>query len=210
MNFLKKSVCVSMVAAIALTCCVSMASAEKKAVKVEKPTTKVEKSAEKPHEFQLPKPTAEHQWLQQLVGKWSTDVEAFDPSTKAMVKSKGSNTIEPVGGFWIVDKIDGTMMNQPFKGVMTTGYDEKSQKFVSTWVDSVSGKLWQYDGQLDDAKKVLTFQTEGECPMQPGKLVKFKDEIELKDPDHLTYTSYMQDEKGEWSKMMTSESTRQK
>lgn len=189
MNFLKKPACLSMLAAIALTCCISTVRAEEK-------------------EPQLPKPTAEHQWLQQLVGKWDANVEAFDPATKALVKSKGTNNIESLGGFWITNEVSGNMMNQPFKGLMTTGYDDKSDKFVSTWVDSMTAKLWQSEGTLDASKKVLTLQAEGECPMQPGKMVKMKDQIEVKDPNHVTYTSFMQDEKGEWIKVMTSEATR--
>ena len=48
-----------------------------------------------------------------------------------------------------------------FSSVLTLGYDPDKKSFVGTSVDSVTPYLWTITGQLDDAKNVLTLETEG-------------------------------------------------
>lgn len=50
---------------------------------------------------------------------------------------------------------------------------------------------------------MLTLEGEGLCPSAPGKMVKFKDTMELKTKDHRVFTSTMQDESGKWVTGMT-------
>lgn len=157
-----------------------------------------------------PLPVKEHAWLQQLVGEWEADTEAFmspDP-TQPPAKMKGTESVKPLGGFWTVSEIKSTMMDQPFTGIMTLGYNPETKKYVGTWVDSMTGKLWEYEGTTDAAGKVLTLESEGACPLQPGKVIKFRDIIEVKDKDHKLFTSTMQGEDGKWITIMTSTSQR--
>jgi hypothetical protein len=72
----------------------------------------------------------------------------------------------------------------------------------------MTGKLWEYEGMLDDSQKVLTLETEGVCPMNPGKVSKFKEVLELNDANHKTYTSSIMGEDGKWMTMFTSHSKR--
>jgi hypothetical protein len=157
---------------------------------------------------QCPKATPAHAWLKQMVGQWSSQSEAyFDPSQPAE-KSKGTEVVKALGDFWIVNEVKSTMMGKPFAGNMTMGYDQTKQKYVGTWVDSMTGKLWMYEGNVDATGKVLTLESEGECPMTPGKMIRFKDVTVMQDKNHKTYTSAMMNEKGEWVTIMTSKATR--
>ena len=149
----------------------------------------------------MPKPTAEHAWLQQMVGQWQTTTEAVMEPGKAPITSKGSELVKDLGGFWVVGNSQGTMMNKPFMGMMTLGFDDSKKQYIGTWVDNCTGKLWNYTGKKEG--NTLTLESEGECPMNPGKQTSFKDVVELKSPDHRVMTSYMLGEKGEWVKMMT-------
>ena len=151
----------------------------------------------------MPPPAREHEWLMQLVGEWEAQVEmTMDPSQPAM-KSQGTETVRPVGGFWTVAKYKGTMMDKPFSGVFTLGYAPEKQKYVGTWIDSMSSRLWSYEGTVDEAGKVLTLSAEGPCPSSPGKLMKFKDTMELVDKDHRVFTSAVQGDDGKWTTGLT-------
>jgi hypothetical protein len=65
--------------------------------------------------------------------------------------------------------------------------------------------LWWYDGELDSAQKVLTLNAEGPSMDGSGKIVKYKDVIEVKSDDHRIMTSQMQGEDGVWREMMRCE-----
>jgi hypothetical protein len=155
----------------------------------------------------MPKPSSEHAWLQQFVGEWEADVESYTEPGKPPVKSKGTEVVRPIGGFWILSENDGTMMGQPFKGIMAMGYDANKKKFVGNWMDSMTGTLWQYEGSVDPSGKVLTLESEGMCPMM-GKRVRFKDVTELVDQNTKRMTSSMLGEDGTWVTMLTINSQR--
>lgn len=159
---------------------------------------------------EMPKPTAQHEWLQQFVGEWESETEAHMEPGKPAVRAKGTEIVRPLGEFWTVSEVKSTMMDKPFTGNLTLGYDADKKKYVGTWVDSMTGHLWNYEGAVDDSGKVLTLETEGACPMRPGKLTKFKEVIEMKDKDHKVFSSAMQGDDGQWVTMMTSQATRKK
>jgi hypothetical protein len=149
----------------------------------------------------FPQPTPQHQWLQQLVGQWDAEVHLFMEGQEPVVSS-GSLHVRPVGAFWTVGEHQGQFLGQPFTGLQTLGYDPERQKYVGTWVDSVSGYLWTYEGALNEAGSVLTLATEGPCPARPGQLSEFKEVIEVKSKDHQVFTSSIKNEDGEWTTNM--------
>jgi hypothetical protein len=157
--------------------------------------------AEEAPEF--PKPEQEHEWLQQLVGEWESDVEMFIEPGKPPLKSKGTESVRAIGGFWTLAENKGEAFGQPFTGLLTLGYDATKKRYVGTWVDSMTGYLWTYEGTVDATGKVLTLETQGPCPDAPGKLSQFKEVLALKSKDHKVFSSSIQGEDGKWTTMMT-------
>lgn len=158
-------------------------------------------AAETPAIPEMPQPTAQHQWLQQLSGEWNTQVTMYMPGQPPM-SSEGEAKTRSVGGFWAVSKVAGLMMGAPFEGLQTIGFDAEKQEFVGSWVDSFSSHMWLHRGQLNNARTKLTLECKGPCPLRPGELVSFREVMEVKDADHLAFTSYVQDENGKWEKGM--------
>ena len=154
------------------------------------------------------KPGPEQAWLNHFVGEWRTENEMSMMPGQPPVKTTGSESVTTVGDFWIIAEHEGTMMDRPFEGVLTLGYDNNQKQYVGTWVDNMKGKMWQYEGTLDKDGKTLTLRSEGACPLRPGKISQFKEVIEIHDNNHRTFTSYVMDDEGQWMKMMTSHSFR--
>jgi hypothetical protein len=152
----------------------------------------------------LPGPAKEHEWLQQLVGEWDSESEMIMEPGAPPQKSKGTESVRAIGGFWVMAENKGDVLGTPVTGILTLGYDAQKQKYVGTWVDSMTGYLWTYEGTLDEAGKVLTLETEGPNFTGAGT-ARFKDVIEVKSKDHKVLTSSMQGEDGEWVTFMTAQ-----
>jgi hypothetical protein len=146
----------------------------------------------------------EHEWLQQLVGEWTYESECSMEPGKPPEKFKGSENVRSIDGLWVLCESRGEMPGGDMATmVMTLGYDPQKQRFVGTWVGSMMTQLWVYDGSLDAAEKVLTLNSEGPSCTGDGKLVKYKDVIEIKNEDYRVLTSHMLGEDGEWYPFMT-------
>ena len=158
---------------------------------------------------EMPQPQKEHQWLQKFVGQWNTESEIQMPGQEPM-KIAGSEKVRSLGGFWIVSNLKCDIPGQPMNGVMTVGYDPKTEKFVGTWIDSMGSHLWKYEGELDEAASRLTLESEGPCPMEGGKIRTMRDVIEFQDDDARTLTSYVQGDDGQWTSFMKMTATRKK
>jgi hypothetical protein len=161
-------------------------------------------------EMKKPAPEKEHAWLKQLTGRWDVEIEATMKPGAPPTKMKGAETSRMVGDFWYFGENTGTMMNEPFVGLITVGYGPQQKKFVGTWVDNMSDYMWKYEGSLDAGGKSLTLNTEGPCPMLGGRITKFKEVIEVKDADHKVFTSSYVGDDGKWTTVMTATSTRKK
>lgn len=155
----------------------------------------------------MPAPQKEHEWLKQLEGEWVTEAEMVMEPGKPPVKSKGTESIRSLGGFWSMAEMKGDCLGVPVTGVMTIGYDAQKKKYVGTWVCSMCDWLCKYEGTADGP--VLTLETEGPNPTT-GKLVKMRDVIEIKDKDHKVLSSSMLGENGKWVTFMTMHSRRKK
>jgi hypothetical protein len=151
-----------------------------------------------------PKPQREHQWLQKLVGEWTSELEAQMEPGKPAEKCMGTESVRSLGGLWILADGRGKMPDgSPVTTLMTLGYDPQRQRFVGTFIGSMMTNLWVYEGTLDAAGKVLTLDTEGPSMAGDAKLTKYKDAMEILSDDHRVLTSRMLGDDGKWHQFMT-------
>lgn len=158
-------------------------------------------------------PQEEHQWLQQLVGEWTTEAQ-MEMGAEPGEACKGTESVRSLGGLWILAEGKGEM---PGGGtatmLMTLGYDPAKKRYVGTWVASMMTHLWLYDGELDASGTVLTLNAEGpdmSPGAAPGKLAKYKDVIAIKGADHRILTSHYLGDDGKWQQFMTAHYRRRK
>jgi hypothetical protein len=164
---------------------------------------------DKPAMPPMPKPEKEHAWLEQLAGEWDSEAEMTEPG-KPPAKCKGTESARRIGGFWLQAESRMIFGEQTMTGILTLGYDAQAKKYVGTWIDSMTGYMWKYEGTVDAGGKVLTLNTEGPRPDMPGKLSKFRETIEIKDKDHKVFSSSILGEDGKWTTFVTVRSTRKK
>lgn len=156
-------------------------------------------------------PQKEHEWLQQLVGNWTFESSCGAQSGSAPEKFRGSEKVKSVGGLWIVGESEG---DAPGGGkatmMITLGFDPKRNCFVGTWLGSMMTHLWNYEGQLDDSRRILTLSAEGPSFTDPDKVAKYQDAIELVSDDHRVLTSRTLGDDGKWTQFMTADYRRTK
>lgn len=149
-------------------------------------------------------PGPEHNWLQKLVGEWTSEAEAIMGPDKPPEKFVGTDSVRSVGQVWVMCEGRGEMPGGGIATtVMTLGYDPARKRFVGTFIGSMMTHMWVYDGALDAAGKVLTLDTEGPHFGAEGKMAKYKDAIELVSDDHRILTSHMLGDDGTWHQFMT-------
>lgn len=155
-------------------------------------------------------PQKEHQWLQRLVGEWTSEAESAEPGQPPTIH-RGTETVRSIGDIWFLaeGKADmpgggqGTML-------MTLGYDPQKNRFVGTWLGSMMTHLWIYDGELDEAGRVLTLSAEGPSMAGDGSMAQYRDVIEFKTDDHRVLTSHLLGDDGNWQQFMTAHYYRKK
>ena len=149
--------------------------------------------------MEKPKLQREHEWLQQLVGEWSFEVEALMSADGPLEKQEGTESVRSLEGTWVVCE----MRSGSGLSVMTLGFDPRVKRFVGTFVSSMMTHLWIYNGRIDASGKTLTLDTEGPGFTDPTKLVPYQDAIELKSADHRVLTSQARGDDGAWKRFMT-------
>ncbi|SFJ65298.1 DUF1579 domain-containing protein [Planctomicrobium piriforme] len=155
-------------------------------------------------------PQPQHRWLQQLIGKWTFEVEANMGPDQPPMKHQGSEVVRGLGEIWILCEGQGEMPDGGIgKTIMTLGYDTAKQRFVGTFIGSMMTYMWPYDGELDADEKVLKLNSVG-LNFEQTAMVNYIDTITIVTPDHRTLTSQIQQPDGTWLHFMTGHYHRQK
>lgn len=139
-----------------------------------------------------PQPQAEHDWLKQFLGTWTTKFDAKGVPGQADSQTEGKIEAKMLGEFWVVSKYEMETGGEKMQGLQTLGYDPKSKKYVGTWVDSMFNHLWKYEGSVDKSGKILTLEADGPNFLEGGKSARFRDVYEFKSKDEFTLKSEMQ------------------
>ena len=143
----------------------------------------------------------EHQWLEQMVGEWSSEMEANMPDGTPSTHT-ARERVRSLGGAWVVLEADMSGDgSQPT--LMTLGYDPARGRFVGSFIGSMMTNQWVYEGELDESGTRLVLSTRGPSAAGDGTLTDYRDTVEIRSPDHRVLTSSYRGEDGEWHHFMT-------
>src|SRR5688572_12744184 len=95
-------------------------------------------------------PGEPHKILKKMVGKWNVAMKSWmDPKAPPM-ESKGTAEVKPIlGDRFVQMNFSSTIMDKPFTGIATNGYDNTKKKYVGTWIDSMSTGIMRSEGTAD-------------------------------------------------------------
>lgn len=135
-------------------------------------------------------PGEAHKALESNVGKWNVKVKHYmKPGEPAVESDATSEVVWIMDNHFIQEKVSGKMMDMPYTGLGTWGYDNMKKKYVSTWVDNMNTAILNAEGTYDAASKTFTFT--GECPdPMTGKYGKSRSVQKFTDNDHWTMQGF--------------------
>jgi uncharacterized membrane protein len=134
---------------------------------------------------QLGEPDEHHEGLAVMVGQWDTKMEALSPGMEAF-NSTGTAVFEPVmGGRFIKQTFNGSMMGQDFTGIGLSGYNKASKRHEGVWHDSTSTALMYTTGEKTDTGWV--YQGEETDPMS-GEAFAYRHVIVMDGKDAFAFT----------------------
>jgi hypothetical protein len=142
--------------------------------------------------------------LAQEEGVWDADITMTVPGADGKVQTstfKGVETNRMIGGKWLISDFKGEMFGSTFERHGTTGYDAKKNKYIATWVHTMSVRIDTLEGTYDDKTKTLTMNSDSEGA--DGKPLKMRRETQFNDDGTRAFRIYAQAEgQKEFSKGM--------
>ncbi|HEV8611341.1 MAG TPA: DUF1579 domain-containing protein [Thermoanaerobaculia bacterium] len=135
-------------------------------------------------------PGPEHKKLEAMVGTWDTTAKMWmDPSAPPQESKGVAENKMVLGGRFLEQSFEGTMMNQPFTGKGYTGYDLYKKQYVSTWMDSMGTMIMSATGNTDPSGKLT--MTGSMDDYMTGKKMDFKETMTMVDNDHQMFEMWM-------------------
>jgi hypothetical protein len=118
-------------------------------------------------------PGEPHAQLAKMAGEWSVH-SAWAQAPGQEMESTGTARFETIlGGRFVTQKADGTMMGMPFEGFGVAGYDNLKKQYVSVWLDSMGTMVMICHGTSTDGGKTITYKSEMQNPVD-GKVIPLR------------------------------------
>lgn len=145
--------------------------------------------------------TKEHEWLRQLVGEWTYEMDCPGGPDGATMKVSGKETVRAFGDIWFqAEGLTAGPDGAPARTLLTVGYDPQKGRFCGTWIGTMMNTLWVYDGELDERENKLVLGSRG--PNTEGGTSNYRDIIIMHSRDERSFVAMIEKEDGRWETMM--------
>lgn len=148
--------------------------------------------------------TAEHAWLQRMVGSWTYEhTWKMEPGGETS-GSTGTEVVRAFGDLWVIGEAEGECEGTTMQTMISLGYDPKAGggegRYVGSFIASVMGGMFIYEGTREG--DVLTLNTSGPGISNPEKMMRYRDVVELKADGSREMSSHAEMEDGSWFSFM--------
>lgn len=146
----RRASALAVLALLAVAACQSSADPVDSTHAKDNPFAKLSMEEQMKAMMELATPGAEHQRLQPLVGDWDLAIKMRFGPKEPWQEAPGTIEAKSVlGGRFVVQHYQSTMMGQPFEGIGTLGYDRLKKCYTSSWADSMSTWIVRNEGQAE-------------------------------------------------------------
>lgn len=143
----------------------------------------------------------QHKFLSRMEGTWKATVRSYmDPSAPPDTSNVSCTNKMIFGGRFLQQQCSGQFMNSAWEGMGLTGYDNTSQKYVSTWADSMGTGIMSSEGTESEPGKTVTLSAEYNDPMMGP--MKFREVLRLNSDKEYVFEMYTTGKDGKEAKMM--------
>ena len=155
-------------------------------------------------------PGEAHKKLEPLVGSFTAKTTSRMDPTKPPEETTGTSEKKWIlGGRFLEERVDGSMMGQPFNGVGFTGYDNYKKRYVGAWMDNMGTMILTSSGTVDaSGKKFTSWSTMDDVVTK--KAIKVKGVLTIVDNDHHTFEMWGSGPDGKLFKSLEVQYTRKK
>lgn len=152
---------------------------------------------------------APHKLLAAMAGSWVTRTKSWMEPGKPPTEFSGTCEGKMLlGGRYLQHNFASDMMGTPFNGIGVTGYDNHKQRYVSTWMDSMSTGIFYFEGPTGADGKSFTLHCLYDDPVRGP--VKWRSVTKIVDDDTHLFEMYITDKSDKEQKMMEITYTRRK
>ena len=142
----------------------------------------------------------QHKFLSQMEGTWKATVKSYmDPTAPPSVDTVNCVNKMIFGGRFLQQQCNGQFMNAPWEGMGLTGYDNLTQKYVSTWADSMGTGIMSSEGTQTDSK-IITMTGNMNDPTMG--LMKVREVVRVNSDKEYVFEMYTTGKDGKEVKMM--------
>ncbi len=135
-------------------------------------------------------PGAPHKMLAKLVGTWTTKTRIWMEPDKPSMEGTGTCQQKMLfDGRYLQQEYTGEMMGTQFTGTNLIGYDNHTNKYVSTWIDSMSTGIYYFEGSASADGKTITQESSYDDPVR-GPTV-WRSVTRILDDDTLLYEMFL-------------------
>lgn len=146
-------------------------------------------------------PNENHKVLDYFVGNWDfTSSMWMMPASPPETSAGTSESRWIMNGRFLEQTFNGTMMDQPFVGRLTLGFDNIKKEYVSTWVDNMSTAIMTSEATYDADTKTFMENGSHSCPIDGVR--HFRAVTKIIDDNTYTYETYVQNKDGSEFKSM--------
>jgi len=154
-------------------------------------------------------PGAPHKLLASMAGRWNTKIKSWMEPGRPPLESTGTCEQKMIlGGRYLQQEFTGEMMGSPFTGIGVTGYDNHTQKYVSTWIDSMGTAILFFEGTASADGKTITQECRYNDPVKGP--MKWRSVTQIVDDNTQAFEMYGTDKSGREEKMMEITYTRRR
>jgi Protein of unknown function (DUF1579) len=152
-------------------------------------------------------PGAAHKLLARMAGNWNVKSSCVMEAGGQAIESTGSSVQKMVlGGRFLQQEYSGDMMGTPFTGIGFSGYDNHTEKYVSTWMDSMGTCIYFFEGTAGADGKTITQTGNVDDPVRGH--ITWRSVTSFVDDNCFKFVMYSTDGSGKEEKMAEMNYTR--